>query len=131
MSNEESRNKDDALLATRKALFPHMADMYFDELTKRDLGLPDQYSQPNAIKWAMKVLKNLDSLSNLNGHALRLACIRFRCVKCRLPCEYIEEGKIITYHSPYLFPCGHIIGSSCYQSMISAYKNEGGSPMCP
>lgn len=131
VSSQEIRNAGDTLLATRKALFPHMTDMYFDVLIERGLGLPDQYSGANAHKWAMRVLRDFATLSNKDGHIIRLACIRFRCVKCRLPCEDVEEGKPIDDHSPYVFPCGHIIGSSCYKRMILAHRDIRGSPICP
>ncbi|KAG8669491.1 hypothetical protein FPOAC1_008886 [Fusarium poae] len=61
MSVDESQNNNEALLASHRALFPHMSDMYLSVLTKRGLGLPDQYHQPNAMSWAINVLKDLDS----------------------------------------------------------------------
>ncbi|KAL6913802.1 hypothetical protein FSHL1_011478 [Fusarium sambucinum] len=132
MTIDESQDNDNALLASHRALFPHMSDMYFSVLMKRGLGLPDQYNQPNAMSWAKKVLKDLDITENhYEGHVLRLGCIRFRCAKCRLPCEDLREANHIAGHIPYIFPCGHIIGSSCYHAMVEEYEAEGASPLCP
>lgn len=123
-----------ALLATREALFPHMNDMYFDPLVKRrGHGLPNQYSFNETNAWTDRVLHDLGGTGlEYERNTLRQACIRLRCVKCRHPCEEIQDGRFVESHRPYIFPCGHIIGSSCYEEMISTYKNtEQPSPTCP
>ncbi|RGP76362.1 hypothetical protein FLONG3_5246 [Fusarium longipes] len=52
--------KKAALVASRKALFPHLGDMYFKVLLELNLGLPDQYSEINCSKWVRKVLEVFD-----------------------------------------------------------------------
>lgn len=122
-----------ALLATREALFPHMTDMYFKPLVERGHGLPNQYSYDDVVTWMDRVLRDLCQIGlEYERKHLRHACIRFRCVNCRHPCEQVRDGTFVESHSPYIFPCGHIIGSSCYEAMIQTYLNtERRSPICP
>ncbi|RFN55068.1 hypothetical protein FIE12Z_580 [Fusarium flagelliforme] len=123
-----------ALLATREALFPHMNDFYFNPLVKRrGHGLPNQYSFNETNAWMDRILHDLGETGpEYERNTLRQACIRLRCVNCRLPCEEIQDGRFVESHRPYIFPCGHIIGSSCYEEMILAYKyTELQSPTYP
>ena len=124
-----------ALLTTREALFPHMTDMYFKPLVERGHGLPNQYSYNDVVTWTDRVLRDLcqsEHYREYERNTIRHACIRFRCVKCRHPCEQVRDGTFVESHRPYIFPCGHIIGSSCYEMMILTYQNtERQSPICP
>ncbi|RBR09043.1 uncharacterized protein FIESC28_10051 [Fusarium coffeatum] len=125
-----------ALLATREALFPHMTDEYFERIVKRrGHGLPNQYSLDETNAWMDRVLHDLRSSEHdleSERNTIRHACIRLRCVKCRRPCQEIQDGSFVESHRPCIFPCGHIIGSSCYEDMILLYTyTELQSPTCP
>ncbi|SPJ80286.1 uncharacterized protein FTOL_08678 [Fusarium torulosum] len=130
MADQENPSSDDML--TLRALFPHMNDMYFSGLKQLNLGLPNQASWSNCVKWMRMVAIAFRSKDPKNSQTLLLACIRYRCSFCREPCQQIEVPDSIESHGPVLFPCGHVIGKSCFEALVKAYEEDpGASPICP
>ncbi|KAH6955561.1 hypothetical protein DER45DRAFT_647233 [Fusarium avenaceum] len=119
-------------MLTLRSLFPHMSDMYFDSLKLLNLGLPNQASWTNCVRWMRFVAFRFRSNDRRNTQILLLACIRYRCSFCREPCQKLEVPDPIESHGPVLFPCGHVLGESCFEALTKAYKEDpGASPICP
>jgi hypothetical protein len=131
---ESTEDEIMSLSVIRKQLFPHMPDLFFDMISKYDLGLPSQFHAPSAYEWLKKTTLKFhsnDKESTINFLTLQHACLRFHCVACRRPCQDVDKAAPIKGHSTLLFPCGHIIGDSCHDALVHNFKLFDMSPICP
>lgn len=137
---ESAEDEIVSLSAIRQLLFPDMPDLFFNAISKENLGLPSQFHWPSAYEWLRKVTvkfhsKGENACKDTEGKksllTLQFACIRFRCVACRRPYQDAETMAPIQGHSGLLFPCGHVIGDSCHDALVDNFKSFEMSPICP
>ncbi|KAG5744937.1 hypothetical protein H9Q69_001334 [Fusarium xylarioides] len=128
------------LSVIRQHLSADVPDLFFNVFAKEGLGLPSQYCYPSAYDWLKKVIwkfhkKSKKATNDDEGRqsltTLQFACLRFRCAACRKPCQDAKTMEPMKGHAGLLFPCGHIIGDSCYDTLLDNFKSSGKSPICP
>lgn len=128
------------LSVIRQHLPIDVPDLFFNVFAKERLGLPSQFHYPSAYYWLTKIIRrfhnkgekaDMDDEGMRTLNTLQFTCIRFRCAACREPCQDAKTMAPIEGHSGLLFPCGHIIGESCYNKLLGDFKSSGMSPICP
>ncbi|KAF4444367.1 hypothetical protein FACUT_694 [Fusarium acutatum] len=125
------------LSVIRQHLSAEMPDLFFNVFSKEGLGLPSQYCYPSAYDWLKKIIwkfhkkiekADSDDEGTQSLTTLQFACIRFRCAACRGPCQDDKTMEPIKGHAGLLFPCGHIIGDSCYDALLDNFKSSAMPP---
>lgn len=128
------------LSVIRQHLSAEIPDLFFNVFSKEGLGLPSQFHYPSAYEWLRKIIYKFHAKGEKAGDddegkqslfTLQFNCIRFRCAACREPCQDTKTMSPIKGHSGLLFPCGHIIGDSCYNTLLGNFKSSRTSPICP
>ncbi|KAF7559277.1 hypothetical protein G7046_g4878 [Stylonectria norvegica] len=93
-----------------------------------DLGLPDPYHWGNLQHWARRVLIKYSATLN-DATTVRQRFIRLKCVCCRKLCE--DKDPMTPIDDPVVFPCGHIMGKTCYDNFCYRFRMGEIPPTCP
>ncbi|RBR11294.1 hypothetical protein FVER53590_04515 [Fusarium verticillioides] len=96
------------LSVIRQHLSAEVPDLFFDVFAKEGLGLPSQFCYPSAYDWLKKVVwkfhkKSEKATNDAEGTqslmTLQFACLRFRCVACRKPCQDAKTMEPMKGHA--------------------------------
>ncbi|KAF5576840.1 hypothetical protein FPCIR_12366 [Fusarium pseudocircinatum] len=99
------------LSVIRKHLSAEVPDLFFNVFAKEGLGLPSQFCYPSAYAWLKKVIwkfhkKSEKATNDVEGTqslmTLQFACLRFRCVACRKPCQDAKTMEPMKGHAGHL-----------------------------
>ncbi|KAF5724298.1 hypothetical protein FMUND_992 [Fusarium mundagurra] len=131
------------LSVIRQHLSAEVPDLFFNVFAKEGLGLPSQYCYPSAYDWLKKVIwkfhkKSEKATNDVEGTqslmTLQFACLRFRCVACRKPCQDAKTMEPMKGHAgrqegdveqDTAEPCTHRIMFDCEHSSELAVALPG------